>query len=245
MNESDESLMRKYSEGDIESFHLLYSRIAPRWYPIVLNVGRNEDEQKSLFLWLFEEVHLARGSFDLNIGFEAWIKQLLSKSKRSELAAAYGEKLMAPSLKFTEIVLDWIDQQILPPKKTVLSRYLSLVLVIGLFVEFISRVAIALSFEDRSLWDPDLGLVTEAFARGAILGLLSFLIPLFFLTKSERLTLRETRIWIVPSTVVLLVFIRMLYVYFVSGVLLMPLPMTAWAVGILMSGRLATSFHLK
>lgn len=245
MNQSDESLMRKYSEGDLESFHILYSRIAPRWYPVVLNIGRNEEEQKALFLWLFEEIHKARGSFDPGMEFESWILSLITKSKRVELSVKYGEKLLAPNMKFTELVLDWIDQQILPPRKTVLLRFLSLAFVLGLLTEVLTRLGLSVYIEGRTVWDPELGLVTEAFARGVMIGLVSFSVPMFFLTKQERLTLRETRIWLVPTAAVLYVLVRMIYVYFNSGHLSMPLPMTAWAVGILMSGRIATSFHLK
>jgi hypothetical protein len=244
VNQSDEALMRKYSEGDLESFHILYSRIAPRWYPIVLDVGRSEEEQKKLFMWLFEEIHKQRGAYESGKNFDKWIVEVIAKSKRPELSLNYGKKLMAPSLKFTELVLDWIDQQILPPTRTVLLRFLALSLTMGLLAELLTRLGLSF-YDGRTIWDAGLGPVTEAFARGAVIGLVSFFIPIYFLTKSERLALREIRIWLVPSAVVFFVFLRMIYVFFASGYLSLPLPMTAWAVGLLMSGRLATSFHLR
>lgn len=245
MTKSDAALMKEYIEGNLESFHLLYSRIAPRWFHVVQLVATSEQERETLFLWLFQELHKSRTDFDPQRDFDSWIRSLISNSKRAELSLNYGQKLLAPERKFTESVLDWIDDQILPPRKTVLIRYITLAVAFALITEIASRMILAIIQDGRTMWEPGLGNVTEAFARGAVMGIFGFAVPMFFLTSSEKLTLRQMRIWLVPSLVVALVFMRMVYVFMASGFLSLPIPMTAWAVGLLLIGRLGTSFFLK
>lgn len=245
MNTSDEKLMKDYIEGNLESFHLLYSRIAPRWFAVVQAHARSQEEQEKLFLWLFEQIHQSRTSYMPGEDFDAWVRQLISKSNRAALTADYGARLVPPSMKLTELVLDWISEQILPPTKTVLLRYFSLFFVFALVVEVLLRVVILILEPTRHIWDPSLGDVSEAFVRGIAMGLLAFGGPMLFLTRPEKMTLRETRVWSIPVAVIGLVVARMTWVYLASGVFSLPLPMTAWAVGLLLSGRLASNAILR
>jgi len=242
---SDDKLMKDYIEGNLESFHLLYSRIAPRWFAVVQSHAHSAEEQEKLFLWLFEQIHQARMTYVAGQDLDDWIRQLIGKSHRAALSTDYGVRLSPPEMRFTEVVLDWINEQILPPAKTVLLRYYSLFFVFALLVEVLLRVVFLLLEPARDLVLFRSGDVSEAFLRGTVMGLMAFGGPMFFLTRPEKLALRETRVWSIPLAVIGLVIARMIWVFSMSGVLSLPLPMTAWAVGLLLGGRMASNAILR
>ncbi len=73
---SDESLMARYADGDLEAFEKLFARYEPRAYAFFLRRTAAPERAEDLYQELFLRIHRARDRYDPTRPFAPWFFQI-------------------------------------------------------------------------------------------------------------------------------------------------------------------------
>ena len=73
---SDESLMGRYADGELEAFEELFARYEPRAYAFFLRRTASPDRAEDLYQELFLRIHRARDRYDPDRPFAPWFFQI-------------------------------------------------------------------------------------------------------------------------------------------------------------------------
>ena len=69
---SDEFLMTKYQEGNLESFNLLYSRYSSKLYGYLFKKTKSKEEAAEIFQNTFLKLHRVKNQYDPQKKFSPW-----------------------------------------------------------------------------------------------------------------------------------------------------------------------------
>lgn len=86
---SDEGLMARYADGDLEAFEELFNRYEPRAYSFFLRRTASPDRAEDLYQELFLRIHRARDRYDPERPFAAWFFQIANRLLVDDWRRAY------------------------------------------------------------------------------------------------------------------------------------------------------------
>ena len=90
--DSDETLMGRYADGDTGAFEALFERYEPRAYAYFLSRTGSVDRAQDLYQDLFLRIHRARHDYDRQRPFAPWLFQIAHRLLVDDVRRAYRHR---------------------------------------------------------------------------------------------------------------------------------------------------------
>ena len=127
---SDEQLMARYADGDLDAFDELFRRYEPRAYAFFFQRTRSHQRAEDLYQELFLRIHRARDRYDPTRAFTPWFFQIANRLLIDDRRRAYRSQELP--------IEDWEPAAPLPGSEILVSER-----------EEVSQLLHALSPEER------------------------------------------------------------------------------------------------